>query len=162
MSKCTLIFAVAVAVAACGDSSDETGESASSETTADQAAAAEAAEAAEAARQAAEAEAAAVDDRTQDLAGLSLLVNDDGTITLSGADRWGGRIDSTYADLEYFTNAVPVLRRSVNDEQGAALDAALEELRTGGGGSSSDDDEPSPGGVEGAGATEGAGASEAE
>jgi hypothetical protein len=55
-------------------------------------------------------------------------VGDDGTIRLSGADRWGGRIDTAFENLEYLSNAVPVLKRSLTDEQGSALDAFVQEL----------------------------------
>ncbi|MBW2460648.1 MAG: hypothetical protein JRH11_03305 [Deltaproteobacteria bacterium] len=64
----------------------------------------------------------------RDLAGLRALVNDDGTITLSGTDRWGERFETTYADLSFFAGSVPVWKRMVTDDQGAALEAFVAEL----------------------------------
>ncbi|RLB55701.1 MAG: hypothetical protein DRJ42_05535 [Deltaproteobacteria bacterium] len=76
----------------------------------------------------AEAEAAEEVEPGRDLAGLRALVNDDGTITLSGTDRWGERFETTYADLSFFAGSVPVWKRMVTDDQSAALEAFLAEL----------------------------------
>ena len=65
---------------------------------------------------------------TRDVAGLTLEVLQDGSISLTGADRWGNPLDTTYANLEYLTNAVQVLQRSMTDEQASALAALVEEL----------------------------------
>jgi hypothetical protein len=69
-----------------------------------------------------------VEDDAHTAAGLRVRVNDDGSVTVAGVDRWGTRVDTTYADAEYFRNAVEVLRRSFTEEQQAAIDAALAEL----------------------------------
>ncbi|MEM9190371.1 MAG: hypothetical protein AAGF12_14395, partial [Myxococcota bacterium] len=55
--------------------------------------------------------------------GLQLTLNPNGTIQLSGLDRWGTRLDANYASMEYFENALEVLERSVTDEQFAGLEA---------------------------------------
>ena len=69
-----------------------------------------------------------VDDGAHDLGGVTVKIGDDGSITVSGEDQWGERLDTTYASLEFFTNAAPVLRRAITEEQGRALDALLQEL----------------------------------
>ena len=63
-------------------------------------------------------------DGTRDLAGLSVKVGADGSITVSGEDRWGEKLDTTYENLEFLTNALPVLKRTITEEQGRALDQA--------------------------------------
>jgi hypothetical protein len=62
--------------------------------------------------------------------GLALDAAADGTIRLTGKDRWGGQIDTAYESLEYLNNALPVLKRSLTDEQSRALDALIEGLGT--------------------------------
>jgi len=59
---------------------------------------------------------------------LRVVVNEDGTVTVSGMDRWGHRLDTTYADATYFRNALPVLRRAVTEAQLPALEGAVAEL----------------------------------
>jgi hypothetical protein len=110
---------------ACGDDSEGSAESAQTPAESQEnTASAEAAEAAEAQA----AEAAERPTNVRDIHGLEVTLNDDGTIALRGVDRWGSRLDTLYADKEYFGNAVPVLERSVTPEQNEGLRALLEEL----------------------------------
>jgi hypothetical protein len=109
----------------CGDSSDTSSSTESAQTGAEESTASEAAESAEEAAT----EAAEASEGARDLAGISAEVNDDGTITLSGADRWGGPLNYTYADSEYLKDAVPVLARSITEEQATALQEFVDELR---------------------------------
>jgi hypothetical protein len=119
-----LLAVFAVSLVACGDSEDTAGSSSSSSTTEP---AVEESEAVEEVEEAAEPQAAA-NENTRDIHGLLVTVNEDGSIAIQGADRWGGRLDTVYADATYFRNAVPVLQRSVTEEQGAGLEALLESL----------------------------------
>lgn len=116
-----LLMAAMLSFVACGDSEDTSAASGASST--GEAEATEATEAAE------EAEPATAENaNTRDIHGLRVTVNDDGTIAIQGVDRWGGRLDTVYADTTYFRNAVPVLKRSVTEEQGTGLDELLETL----------------------------------
>jgi hypothetical protein len=108
----------------CGDSSDPTSTE-SAQTSAEETTPSEAVGAVEEATEGA-AEAA---EGARDLAGISAEMHDDGTITISGSDRWGGPLEYTYADSEYLKNAVPVLARSITEEQATALAEYVEELR---------------------------------
>jgi len=141
MLRWILIGLLSLLTVGCGDDSgDGAGSAESAQTGPEESAETQAAsEAAEEAAAAAEAEEAS---RVRDLAGLSAVVNDDGTITLTGSDRWGGSLDATYADLEYLTNAIPVLERSVTDEQHAALEAFAQELGGGAGEAPEEGDTP--------------------
>jgi hypothetical protein len=65
---------------------------------------------------------------TRDLAGLKLEFKKDGTVKLTGKDRWGQKIDTTYESAAYLREAVPVLRRSLSEPQAAALDKLATEL----------------------------------
>ena len=128
--KQRVVVGATLLVVACGSacgSSEETETPAArteGETAEEGAAGQEAAEAVEEAAEEAEPPNAA----TRDIHGLRVTLNDDGSITLSGVDRWGARLDTTYADATYFRNAVEVLKRSITEEQGAGLDAYLTEL----------------------------------
>jgi len=128
MSRWIATGLILVAIVGCSDSRDSTGSAESGQTPAE-----ETPQAVEEAVEREVAEGAQVANEIRDLAGLSVGIRDDGTITLSGADRWGGRIDTTYASLEFLTNAVPSLKRGVTHEQGSALDALIEELSATGG-----------------------------
>jgi hypothetical protein len=68
------------------------------------------------------------DMRRFDAAGLTVVANADGTIRLTGQDRWQNAIDTTYADLTYLRNAMPVIERTVTEPQFRALRAVLEQL----------------------------------
>ncbi len=134
MSRWIVIGLTLLAIVGCGDSGDSTGSGESERTAPEQAT--RTAEAAQVVEEVAEdvaplakgTQVTALAKGTVDLAGLSVNVSDDGTIRLSGADRWGGRIDTTYQNVEYLSNAIPVLKRSLTDEQGGALDAFVGEL----------------------------------
>ena len=52
----------------------------------------------------------------------------DATVQLRGRDRWGQKLDTMYESVGYLRDAIPVLRRSVNDAQAAALDKLAGEL----------------------------------
>jgi hypothetical protein len=66
--------------------------------------------------------------RRFDAAGLTVTANADGTIRLTGQDRWQNQIDTTYADTTYLRNALPVVERTVSEAQGRALRAVLDQL----------------------------------
>ena|SRR5438477_12306575 len=61
-------------------------------------------------------------------AGLFIERNPNGSLTLSGTDRWGAPIDTTYESVEYFKAAVPVLQRSLSPEASQALASAASRL----------------------------------
>lgn len=63
-----------------------------------------------------------------DVGGLTARRLDDGRIEVHGADRWGGRVDTTYESAEYLRNALPVLERSITEEQATALRTYVESL----------------------------------
>ena len=56
-----------------------------------------------------------------DIHGITVKLLDDGTVEIAGTDRWGNRIDTKYENVEYFRGALPVLQRSVTEEQAAGL-----------------------------------------
>lgn len=60
--------------------------------------------------------------------GLTARRVEGGLIEVRGTDRWGGRVDTTYESAEYLKNALPVLERSITEEQAAALRAYVETL----------------------------------
>ena len=131
MSRWIAIGVLSLATLGCGDSTKSTGSAESAQTAPEEAA--QTAGAVEEGAEGAAAEAAQAVTGTRDIAGLSVDVRDDGTITLAGTDRWGDRIDTTYGSLEYLTHAVPVLKRKITDEQASALDVLVEELGRAGG-----------------------------
>jgi hypothetical protein len=65
---------------------------------------------------------------TRDLAGLKLELKKDGSAHLTGKDRWGQKIDTTYESAAYLRDAIPVLKRAATDQQSAALDKLAAEL----------------------------------
>jgi hypothetical protein len=67
-------------------------------------------------------------DRRLDARGIVVTRHVDGTISVVGDDRWGGHIDTTYADGHYFKHAVDTLARSLTDPQAAALRETIPEL----------------------------------
>jgi hypothetical protein len=123
MSRWIAVALIFFCMLGCGDSS-EGSQDESAETTPDE----PTEEAAIAVEEAVAAEVSGTAEAEHDLAGLTATVGDDGTITLIGVDRWGTRIETTFADLAFFTGAVPVLKRRFSPEQGEALDAFLQEL----------------------------------
>ena len=56
-----------------------------------------------------------------DVHGLTVKMLDGGVIELTGKDRWGAPLDTTYENIEFLRNALPVLERSVTPEQAAGL-----------------------------------------
>ena len=58
---------------------------------------------------------------TWDAQGITVERLPDGSIHVRGQDRWGVQVDTTYADVTYFANAVPVLARSLTEPQARAL-----------------------------------------
>lgn len=64
-----------------------------------------------------------------DAAGIAIARLPDGSIRVRGEDRWGVRIDTTYADVTYFANAVPVISRSLSDPQSHAMAELVPRVR---------------------------------
>jgi hypothetical protein len=58
-----------------------------------------------------------------------LTRNADGTLRLEFTDRWGKPFDATYENEEFFKRAVPVIHRSMTDEQVAHLENQLSARR---------------------------------
>ena len=63
-----------------------------------------------------------------EVSGLTARRVEGGLIEVRGADRWGGRVDTTYESAEYLRDALPVLARSITEEQAAALRDWVETL----------------------------------
>ncbi len=53
--------------------------------------------------------------------GLTVSFPADGTVVVTGKNRWGSSLDATYQDYGYFSRAVPVLARQVTPKQASAL-----------------------------------------
>lgn len=66
---------------------------------------------------------------TLTLSGLTLKLLESGEIQLSGLDRWGNKLDTTFENREYLTNAMPTLERSLTDEQAARLKSILQSMQ---------------------------------
>lgn len=66
---------------------------------------------------------------TWDAAGLAVERLPGDAIRVRGTDRWGARIDTTYADVTYFANAVPVFSRGLRDDQARAVTELLPRVR---------------------------------
>ncbi len=60
-----------------------------------------------------------------DVHGIVVTFLDGGSIAISGRDRWGHALDTTYENVEFFRNALPVLERSISADQAAGLRALL-------------------------------------
>jgi hypothetical protein len=60
-----------------------------------------------------------------DVQGISVKYLDGGAIQISGRDRWGNALDTTYENVEFLRNALPVLERSVTAEQATGLRALI-------------------------------------
>lgn len=60
-----------------------------------------------------------------DVHGIVVKFTDGGAVEISGRDRWGNALDTTYENVEFFRNALPVLERSVSAEQAAGLRALV-------------------------------------
>jgi len=66
---------------------------------------------------------------TLTLSGLTIKLLDSGEIQLSGLDRWGTKLDTTFESREYLTKALPTLERSLTDEQAARLKSILQSMQ---------------------------------
>lgn len=60
-----------------------------------------------------------------DVHGIVVRFLDSGAVEITGRDRWGNPVDTTYESVEFLRNALPVLERSVSPEQAAGLKALL-------------------------------------
>jgi hypothetical protein len=60
-----------------------------------------------------------------DVDGLTVTFLDGGLIQLSGLDRWGKPLDTTYESAEFLRKALPVLERSITVSQAADLRVLL-------------------------------------
>ena len=60
-----------------------------------------------------------------DVDGIVVTFLDGGMIGLSGRDKWGNSLDTTYENSEFLRNALPVLERSITAEQLAGLRALV-------------------------------------
>lgn len=60
-----------------------------------------------------------------DVHGIAVKFLEGGAIELRGKDRWGNALDTTYENIEFLRNALPVLERAVTPEQAAGLRALL-------------------------------------
>jgi len=66
---------------------------------------------------------------TWDAAGITVERLPGNAIRVRGTDRWGARIDTTYADATYFANAVPVFARGLRDDQTRAVTELIPRVR---------------------------------
>ena len=64
-----------------------------------------------------------------DAQGITIERLPDGSLRVRGQDRWGVQLDTTYADVTYFANAVPVLARSLTEPQARALTETVPRIR---------------------------------
>jgi hypothetical protein len=53
--------------------------------------------------------------------GFSLTEYADGQVRIETTDLWNQKLETTYADCEYFTRAIPVLERQLTPERGSKL-----------------------------------------
>lgn len=60
-----------------------------------------------------------------DVHGIVVKFLEDGMIQIRGRDRWGNALDTTYQNVEFLRNALPVLERSISTDQAAGLRALL-------------------------------------
>jgi hypothetical protein len=60
-----------------------------------------------------------------DVQGIVVTFLDGGMIEVRGRDRWGNALDTTYESIEFLRQALPVLERSVSEEQAAGLRALI-------------------------------------
>jgi len=61
-------------------------------------------------------------------AGVTVELEEPGTVHLTATDRWGRPVDARYEDLGYLRRALPALERGLGEEQAAVLRGALEQL----------------------------------
>jgi hypothetical protein len=60
-----------------------------------------------------------------DLDGIVVSFRDGGSVELHGRDRWGAPVDTTYENVTYLRDALPVLERSLTPLQASMLRAAV-------------------------------------
>ena len=53
--------------------------------------------------------------------GFALIEHADGQVRIETIDLWNQKLETTYADCDYFEKAVPVLERQLTPERGAKL-----------------------------------------
>ncbi|HEY3357793.1 MAG TPA: hypothetical protein VGQ83_31365 [Polyangia bacterium] len=63
--------------------------------------------------------------RVVDAAGLTLEFFADGRVSLKGKDQWGAPIETTYENVKFLRDAMPVLARTVTPPQAEALRKAV-------------------------------------
>jgi len=56
-----------------------------------------------------------------DVHGIVVTFRDDGMVEIRGRDQFGHAVDTTYENVEFFRNALPVLDRSLTTEQAVGL-----------------------------------------
>ena len=56
-----------------------------------------------------------------DVHGISVTFREDGMVAVHGRDQFGSAIDTTYENVDFFRNALPVLARSLTTEQSIGL-----------------------------------------
>ena len=56
-----------------------------------------------------------------DVHGISVTFREDGMVAVHGRDQFGSTIDTTYENVDFFRNALPVLSRSLTAEQSMGL-----------------------------------------
>ena len=135
LTLAVMISALAVMISGCGDSGDSTRSTEPAQVVLEETAAVDelndTVETSDVEGAAVGVTTEAADQGSLERGGLALDVGADGTLRLTGADQWCGRIDTAFESLEYLTNAIPVLKRSLTEDQGRALDALVEGLGAG-------------------------------
>ncbi len=58
-----------------------------------------------------------------DIHGIVVTYREAGVIEISGRDRWGNMLHSSYESIEFFREALPVIERSLATDQAAGLHA---------------------------------------
>ena len=53
--------------------------------------------------------------------GLSVIENSDGTVILKGKSTFNEALDTTYENCDFFTKAIPVLKRQLTEQQAKLL-----------------------------------------
>lgn len=60
--------------------------------------------------------------------GVTVQLEEAGTVHLTATDRWGRPVDTRYEDLGYLRRALPALERELGEEQSAVVRDAVERL----------------------------------
>jgi hypothetical protein len=56
-----------------------------------------------------------------DIHGISVAFVEGGHVEVRGRDRWGRPLDTTFENIDFLRRALPVLARSITDEQANGL-----------------------------------------